>query len=87
MIEFGTSNGKAFIEPNITDEDACKRIPVMARDNKTDSWTGPLVLIRVRNLRIRQHKYLTEHRDESTSEWAHARRLTPDEQAVWEASQ
>ena len=43
----GTSDGKPWVEPELTDEDAKERPWVMVRDNKAQTWCGPKVLVYV----------------------------------------
>ena len=89
MAKNGTSDGKPYVEPPLTDADACQRIPVMCWDDCMDKACGPFVLIRVRIDIIRTNSripYVVESSDGITKFFCNARRLTPAEQAAWEAA-
>jgi hypothetical protein len=75
-IKHGTNDGKPWVEPELTDEDAKKRPLVMARTGKAFCWQGPFVLIRARE---NGTKYIVEHDSGSVSIYRYARIATPEE--------
>ena len=83
MIEFGTSDGKPYNEPPLSDDYACKRIPIMVRDGDSEQWQGPYVFLSMTD----EHYAYQVRNDNEAIPYKFARRLTPDEQSAWEASQ
>jgi hypothetical protein len=41
MVAQGTTDGKPYVDPPLTDEDARQRPWVMVRDNDCQEWKGP----------------------------------------------
>ena len=76
MSKHGTSDGKPWVEPPLTDEDAKQRPWVMVRDRQDNPWDGPVKLV-----------YVSE-RDEfsffthTAENWKFARRATAEEIAA-----
>jgi hypothetical protein len=85
MFDNCTSDGKPYKEPPLTDADACQRIPVMVRGHEKDSWDGPFTFIRKHDVAGR-FTYIVEDCSLTIMRHEFARRLTPDEQAAWEAA-
>jgi hypothetical protein len=69
----GTTDGKPWVEPELTDEDAKQRPWVMVRDAITQDWKGPLILIGI----LPSSNYVC--RVSSVSVWSQCRRATPEE--------
>jgi hypothetical protein len=69
----GTTDGKPWVEPELTDEDAKQRPWVMVRDAITQDWKGPLILIG----RLPNSNYVC--RVSNVSVWSHCRPATPEE--------
>jgi hypothetical protein len=44
MFEQDTTDGRSYVEPPLTDEDARQRPWVMVRDNEAEPWRGPRAL-------------------------------------------
>ena len=72
----GTTDGKPWVEPELTDEDATKRPLVFGRVNESYAWQGPFVLIRARESDI---KYIVEHPSGCLSVYPCCRLATPEE--------
>jgi hypothetical protein len=72
----GTTDGKPWIEPELTDEDATKRPLVFGRVNESYAWQGPFVLIRARESDV---KYIVEHPSGCLSVYPYCRLATPEE--------
>jgi hypothetical protein len=47
IAKHGTNDGKPWVEPELTDEDAKQRIPVMVYDAGQEHWFGPRQLAAV----------------------------------------
>jgi hypothetical protein len=75
MAYHETSDGKPWVEPPLTDEDAKQRPWVMVRDNKAQPWCGPKVLAYVERNAIGPREYL----DTAGVWWHHARKATAEE--------
>jgi hypothetical protein len=76
MIEHGTTDGKPWVEPELTDEDAKQRPWVMVRDVAgVCRWNGPKMLLSVVGNRFHVFEFNTS----SVSSWLYARRATPEE--------
>ena len=82
MLEYGTNDGKPYVEPPLTDEDAIQRIPVMVRDLVDSEWMGPYVLLAVAE---GHYKYGAKDDYNEIGIYHLARRLTQEEQAAWRA--
>ena len=72
----GTTDGKPWVEPELTDEDAIKRPLVFGRVNESYVWQGPFVLIRARETDV---KYIVEHPSGCLSVYPYCRLATPEE--------
>jgi hypothetical protein len=44
MLKHNTTDGRPYVEPPLTDEDARQRPWVMVRDNEAEPWRGPRAL-------------------------------------------
>jgi hypothetical protein len=76
MIEHGTTDGKPWVEPELTDEDALRRPWVMVRDVAgIGRWIGPKILLSVVGNRF----HVFEVNTSSVSSWRFARLATPEE--------
>jgi hypothetical protein len=75
MSKHGTSDGKPWVEPELTDEDAKERPWVMVRDNKAQTWCGPKVLVYVDKNATDFPQYL----DTTGLWWRLCRKATADE--------
>jgi hypothetical protein len=73
---YGTNDGKPWVEPELTDEDAKQRKLVMCRQSDVSFWGGPFVLIRVTHGALR---HIAEHNPGSVCFYKHARLATPEE--------
>jgi len=78
MAKHGTSDGKPWVEPPLTDEDAKERPWVMVRDINCQPWCGPKVLAYVEKDAIDSPEYL----DTAGVWWGYARKATADEIAA-----
>jgi hypothetical protein len=75
METHGTSDGKPWAEPPLTDEDAKQRPWVMVRDWKSEPWLGPKVLAYVEKDAIDSPEYL----DTAGEWWCYARKANAEE--------
>jgi hypothetical protein len=73
----GTTDGKPWVEPELTDEDALSRPWVMCRDAHDQRWRGPYVLVCKTNEKYGFAAALPDF-SELTS-WNCCRRATPEE--------
>ncbi len=72
----GTTDGKPWVEPELTDEDAKQRPWVMVRDVAgIGRWIGPKMLLSVVGNRF----HVFEVNTSSVSSWLYARLATPEE--------
>jgi hypothetical protein len=71
----GTSDGKPWVEPLLTDEDAKQRPWVMVRDISSQPWCGPKVLVYVEKDAAGLPQYL----DTTGLWWRLCRKATADE--------
>ena len=76
----GTSDGKPWVEPPLTDEDAKQRPWVMVRDISSQPWYGPKVLAYVESDAAGLRGYL----DTVGIWWHYARKATAEEIAAME---
>jgi hypothetical protein len=76
MIEHGTTDGKPWVEPELTDEDAKQRKLIMCRQSDAYLWGGPFILIRVTPGVL---SYIAEHNPQHVCFYKHARLATPEE--------
>jgi hypothetical protein len=44
MLAHNTTDGRPYVDPPLTDEDARQRPWVMVRDDESDGWHGPRIL-------------------------------------------
>jgi hypothetical protein len=80
MLINGTTDGRPYVDPPLTDEDARQRPWVMVKTMEASPWQGPFVLIRERDVGIR---YIVEnHRHGAISSHTHVRRATSEEIAA-----
>jgi hypothetical protein len=75
ISEHGTTDGKPWVEPELTDEDAQKRCWVMARDRDSDPWQGP----RRFAAKASEFYYAFTSQDDIVIQWRQCRRATPEE--------
>jgi hypothetical protein len=72
----GTSDGKPWVEPELTEADAMRRPLVMAKQQQSFEWAGPFVLID----KLPNGLFVTRFDDQkSVNLWSIARRATPEE--------
>ena len=74
-VKYGTTDGKPWVEPELTDEDAQKRCWVMARDRDSDPWQGP----RRFAAKASEFYYAFTSQDDIVIQWRQCRRATPEE--------
>jgi hypothetical protein len=77
----GTTDGKPWVEPELTDEDAKQRPFVKVKDNEEDEWgrfVVRLVYVKPKGSYLR---FTTEDPadDHAVLEWKYCRRATPEE--------
>jgi hypothetical protein len=72
----GTTDGKPWVEPELTDEDAKQRKLIMCRQSDAYLWGGPFILIRVTPGVL---SYIAEHNPQHVCFYKHARLATPEE--------
>jgi hypothetical protein len=77
MIEHGTNDGKPWVEPELTDEDAKRRPWVMCRDDHDRKWRGPYVLVCKTNEKFGFAAALPDFSE--LTGWCHCRLATPEE--------
>jgi hypothetical protein len=76
-INHGTTDGKPWVEPELTDEDAKQRPWVMVRQELQREWTGPCILVCVTKER---YSFTAAEPDLSqTNTWQECRLATPEE--------
>jgi hypothetical protein len=81
MLGHNTTNGRPYVEPPLTDEDARQRIWVMIRAGENIPWTGPATLVDC--LQANKARFLVVWPDKkSWSSCMLARRATPSEIAA-----
>jgi hypothetical protein len=85
MLTHNTLDGRPYVEPPLTDEDARQRPWVMIRAGENFPWTGPATLVDC--LQANKARFLVVWPDKkSWSSCMFARRATPDEIAAAEAT-
>jgi hypothetical protein len=73
----GTTDGKPWVEPELTDEDAKQRPWVMCRDAHDQRWRGPYVLVCKTN---EKYGFAAAFSDFSElTSWDYCRLATPEE--------
>jgi hypothetical protein len=73
--EHGTTDGKPWVEPELTDEDAKQRPWVMVRDGYAGGWYGPARLAIVNGGLF----HIIEMPSNLVTRWRFARLATPEE--------
>jgi hypothetical protein len=80
MIEHGTTDGKPWVEPDLTDEDAKQRPWVMVSDKKLLPWHGPFILTYVAPPEVDLRFSIVDlKRDFTRWSFRYARRATSEE--------
>jgi hypothetical protein len=79
----GTSDGKPWVEPPLTDEDAKQRPWVMVRDSSSEPWRGPQVLVYVQKNEADSMEFL----DNCGQWWCYAKKATAEEIPAREETQ
>jgi hypothetical protein len=80
MIEHGTTDGKPWVEPELTDEDAKQRPWVMVRDRETSNWIGPKTLVAKSGYHYVLNGETSPNKElQGVSAWRFARPATPEE--------
>ena len=80
MAYHETSDGKPWVEPPLTDEDARQRPWVMLRDTASEPWRGPKALVYVEKNADDSLGFL----DTAGIWWHYARKATAEEIAAME---
>jgi hypothetical protein len=76
MLKHNTTDGRLYVEPELTDEDARERPWVMCRDQDDYDWQGPLVLID----KLPTGMFVCRTNAQANVRlWRRCRRATPDE--------
>jgi len=71
----GTTDGKPWVEPELTDEDAKQRPWVMVRDDEAHGWHGPRILA----ARCSSNYYSFTPSKSAIVGFRYCRRATPEE--------
>ena len=74
----GTTDGRPYVEPPLTDEDARQRPWVMVRDDEAHGWHGPRILA----ARCSSNYYSFTPSKSAIVGFRYCRRATPDEIAA-----
>jgi hypothetical protein len=80
MLKHNTTDGRPYVEPPLTDEDARQRPWVMVRDAHDQKWHGPYVLVCKTSYKFGFAAAFPDF-SELTS-WCYCRRATPAEIAA-----
>jgi hypothetical protein len=80
MLTHNTTDGRPYVEPELTDEDAKARPWVMVRDSSDHKWIGPHVLIGKTSERFGFVAALPDFSE--SNGWQYCRRATPEEIAA-----
>lgn len=77
-IKHGTNDGKPWVEPELTDEDACvrPRLLVMVRDSQNLPWEGPFYYLAMTGGKL---KFVAFDGSKGVMCWPYARRATLEE--------
>jgi hypothetical protein len=76
----GTTDGKPWVEPELTDEDAKQRPWVMVRDRETSNWIGPKTLVAKSGYHYVLNGETSPNKElQGVSAWRFARLATPEE--------
>jgi hypothetical protein len=79
--EHGTSDGKPWVEPELTDEDAKQRPWVMVRDSKEEEWGRFVLRLIYVKPKGSDYRFVTEDPkdDHGVFVWNYCRLATPEE--------
>jgi len=85
ILKHQTSDGKPYVEPKPTEDDAKDRRLVMVCHMPGDMAKGPFILIRVTDKTTRSYPFIVEGVDGGVSSWPIARLARPEEiaKAEW----
>jgi len=79
-VKHGTNDGKPWVEPELTDEDAKQRPWVMVRDRETSNWIGPKTLVAKSGYHYVLNGETSPNKElQGVSAWRFARLATPEE--------
>jgi hypothetical protein len=79
MLAHNTTDGRPYVEPPLTDEDARQRPWVMVRDDETAPWHGPVVFVD----KLPNGRYVCRTRcQKGVNAWFDCRRATAEEIAA-----
>jgi hypothetical protein len=78
MFEQDTTDGRPYVEPPLTDEDARQRPWVMVRDDEAHGWHGPRILA----ARCSSNYYSFTPSKSAIVGFRYCRRASPDEIAA-----
>jgi hypothetical protein len=78
MVANSTTDGRPYVEPPLTDEDARQRPWVMVRDDEAHGWHGPRILA----ARCSSNYYSFTPSKSAIVGFRYCRRATPDEIAA-----
>jgi hypothetical protein len=80
VSKHGTTDGKPWVEPELTDEDAKQRPWVMVRDRETSNWIGPKALVAKSGYHYVLNGETSPNKElQGVSAWRFARPATPEE--------
>jgi hypothetical protein len=84
MLHHNTTDGRPYVEPPLTDEDAIKRPLVKVKDNEEDEWGRFVVRLVYVKPQGSYFRFTVEDPadDHAVLEWKFARRATPEEIAA-----
>jgi hypothetical protein len=76
MLAHGTTDGRPYVEKELTEQDSFSRPWVMVRDHEAASWHGPAVFVD----KLPSGKYVCRSRNQDCANaWLYCRRATEDE--------
>ena len=76
MLTCGTTDGRPYVEKELTEQDSFSRPWVMVRDHETASWHGPAVLVD----KLPNGRYVCRTQcQKGVNAWLYCRRATEDE--------
>jgi hypothetical protein len=78
---YGTTDGKPWVEPELTDEDAKQRPWVKVKSDSRDEWGSFLVRLIYVKPKGTAHRFVVQDPKElyDVTEWSHCRLATPEE--------
>jgi hypothetical protein len=76
MLTHKTTDGRPYVEPPLTDEDARQRPWVMVRDVEDHGWSGPRRLAAVTKKKTGACYYALSNIDDTLTSWRQCRRAT-----------